>query len=129
MSYRESDDPIPDTDQRPYLCMRAFALDVGGDGENIAAHKWMNAMRKLGWHLVTITTGQGDVKVSMGMTHRGEQYTTVSRPIITIVMAKTDTDHNKNQYPSVKDPLWPVQTALTETAQPETSYYGGEPHW
>jgi len=62
MSYRENDE-VPESNQRSYMVMRAFPLEVGGLAENIEAHQWLNAMRKDGWHLVSASTGTGEIPI------------------------------------------------------------------
>ena len=113
MSYREDDADTPDTNMRSYLCMRAFPLEVGGMGENMAAHKW----RKDGWHLVSTATGSGDIPIAPTNQYSGGA-TKRSGTFVTFVMEGTKPD------PAMKggrDQLYPIQDALLHTQS-----YGSE---
>ena len=110
MSYREEGTDAPDTNMRSYMCMRAFPLEVGGMGENMEAHKWLNLMRKDGWHLVSTATGFGEIPIAPANQYAG--VTKRSGTFITFVMEGTKPD------PATKgdrDQLYPIQDALLTT--------------
>lgn len=113
MTYREGDE-VPETNMRSFMCMRAFPYEVGGMAENVEAHRWLNAMRKDGWHLVSMSTSVGRIKVdamSLGINQPNSR--TIEGNIVTFVMEGTKPDHQRAE--GQPDRLWPVEEALRNT--------------
>jgi hypothetical protein len=121
MSYREGGVDTPAADMRSFMCMRSFVYEVGGNKENIEAHQWLNAMRKDGWHLVSMSTAIGKVTDNMSG-HGGQSNRTFDGNVITFVMEGTKHDPNHKSSGQYPDPLSPVRDALVTT----TTYGSGQ---
>lgn len=123
MSYREDEIDTPAANMRSYMCMRSFQYEVGGDKENIDAHAWLNAMRKDGWHLVSMSTSIGKIQQNLGGFGRQPDTRTIEGNVITFVMEGTKPDPQHNQGQGQHDHLGPVQDALMTTTN-----YGSNGH-